>query len=1002
MWRGRGTRRRRRCCGSFGDMRLSFWWRWFGWLGGWGWVIGVMGYGEAAEGVAGPAGGGVSAGGGGAVRVYSRLLEPREHPDYGRRHVRPPSWDTFGGVPQFTSLRGFEVKEGEIVGFREEIEKYTRTFELGDVLWPSYPVLMATNLAALAEEVKQRGLWLFDIWGYVPGSGPGGYWQQFRAPASAWRTLEEVLGERWLGADIGEPDGRYVGGYANQMHPVGAGRLAQYLNFQRHFERMGDDLGQRLCALVSLNFGHYLLKEGTFTLLGAETAQALPNNQVYYAFIRGAGKQYGVPWFGNASIYNRWGFKAYGREGRDGGYEYGPTKGTSLSLLKRLLYHHVFYNSVVVGFENGWLDGDKLSPIGLVQQAAQRWVKQVGQPGVQHTPVALLLDFHSGWSFPRHLYSEHVYRVWGNLPYEAGDYLTDGVLGLLYPGYQNASYFHDESGFLTATPYGDIADVVLSDAPAWLLRRYAVVVVAGELSGGAEVQEKLLQYAAGGGHLVVTAGNLGRWPGMKPAKPPQRFPAGVNVGVGSRSVREDRGFELYHEPLPDGVRVLAHCGAVPAAVEYDYGQGRVTVFSSPFGVAADEARDLEFKSEVDKPLPTPRPLLAHVRAVLDGVFRRQRLFEVDTNLSLVTCRRGPGDYVLAVANNTWRPVPLKVTSLCGPLESVREVAMDASERGRPGWLPEGVAVVGIGQPGEEVVEGGGMRVLSVRVRETGVVETAHTVPPAPPQGRFLTLRGVGSIKEQLLARPTFFEHFDGVMVDWRAVLEREDEVLARESGWLRRQGLRVVVDLSSGLNLYPDLRLVDNLREEYTASRAAIDRLLGKMERLGGRDLLVTLHRHPENNFTEAQAEESFAHTLREVGAAAEAKGVVVHVRLTPGKPPWSVEAAVQLLIRVGRSNVRLAPSTGAILGLRTPMGESAAPLRGRVGLWLFSAPQFDVAGRMYSADGRLFDTPFAASAVKLVSMAAGVPVVIDGLCPDVDAEYREVRLLEREWLSPP
>ena len=83
-------------------------------------------------------------------------------------------------------------------------------------------------------------------------------------------------------------------------------------------DRAGDDLGHRHATLVSLNFGHYFLKEGTYTLIGAETAQALPNNQVYYAFIRGAGKQYGVAWFGNASIYNRWGYKSYGSSGGTG------------------------------------------------------------------------------------------------------------------------------------------------------------------------------------------------------------------------------------------------------------------------------------------------------------------------------------------------------------------------------------------------------------------------------------------------------------------------------------------------------------------------------------------------------------------------------------------------------------------------------------------------------------------------------------------------------------
>ena len=57
------------------------------------------------------------------------------------------------------------------------------------------------------------------------------------------------------------------------------------------------------------------------------------------------------------------------------------------------------------------------------------------------------------------------YRVWGNVPWSGGDFLTHGVLNRLYPGYEQASYFHNEAGFLTATPHGDTADVLLSDAP---------------------------------------------------------------------------------------------------------------------------------------------------------------------------------------------------------------------------------------------------------------------------------------------------------------------------------------------------------------------------------------------------------------------------------------------------------------------------------------------------------------------------------------------------------
>ena len=499
-------------------------------------------------------------------RVYSHLLEPREHPDYDRRAVKPPTWETFKNRTQFTCLRGFGMKDGQLVGFAEELEKFTRTHELGDVIWPSYEVLFAKNLGDLADEIKRRDLYLFDIWGYVPGSGPGGYWQQFTPPAGALATLESKLGERWLGTDIGEQDGRYIGGYANQMTPASASRFEQYLNFQRHFERMGDDLGHKHATLVSLNFGHYFLKEGTYTLIGAETAQALPNNQVYYAFIRGAGKQYGVPWFGNASLFNRWGYKTYGSAGGSGGDTHSPTNGTSLSLMKRLLYSHILYNCVAVGFENGWFEGEKLSPIGRIQQAAQRWVKEHGQPGVMHTPVALLLDFYSGWTFPRHLYWVDVYRVWGNLPYEPGDYLTDAVLDLLYPGYQNSSYFHDESGFIAPTPYGDLADCLLSDAPLWVLERYPVVIVAGELRGGREVRDKLQAYAERGGHVVITAGNLAKLPG----------------GLAGRT---------------EAVNATVPCG-----------RGQVTFFASPFGVKPQPLPDQPLRSEIDKPLPKPYTL----------------------------------------------------------------------------------------------------------------------------------------------------------------------------------------------------------------------------------------------------------------------------------------------------------------------------------------------------------------------------------------------------------
>ena len=912
-----------------------------------------------------------------ARRVYSHLLDPREHPDYDRRAVKPPTWEAFKNRTQFTCLRGFGEQDGRLVGFVEELEKYTRTHGLGDVIWPSYSTIFATNLCNLADEIKRRDLYLFDIWGYVPGSGTGGYWQQFTPPAGALPMLESKLGERWLGMDIGEQDGRYIGGYASQMTPASASRFEQYLNFQRHFERMGDDLGHKHAALVSLNFGHYFLKEGTYTLIGAETAQGLPNSQVYYAFIRGAGKQYGVPWFGNASVWNRWGYKTYGSAGGTGGEIHGPTKGTSLSLLKRLIYSHILYNCVAVGFESGWIEGDKLTPIGRIQQSAQRWVKDNGQPGVMHTPVALLVDFYSGWSFPRHLYSGDVYRVWGNRPYEAGDFLTDAVLDLLYPGYQNSSYFHDESGFLTATPYGDMADCLLSDAPLWALDRYAVVIVAGELSGGREVRDKLQAYAERGGHVVITAGNLAKLPGGL---------AGMTNASGDATMGK----------MGRMGGMIGGMTNVSGSATVGFGRGRVTVFASPFGVEPDATVSAGVRSETDKPLPKPFKLAPDVRLGLEAILRLQQLFAVQgEGLSLIICRKSPGEFTIGIANNTWREQSFRLEALCGTIVSLRELPLDASEAGGPGQTPEAVDGSKLGKNATNTIAGGDVRIFAVKIWESGVEEIQHQTSPPRPRGRLLPLRRATSIKEEILARPTFFEHFDGVCVDWSYLHEREKVALQKEHGWLKRQGTRIVVDLSSSIDLYPTLRLIDNVHEDYTNSMAAIRDVLGKMETLGATELILSLHRYPENNFTEEQTRAAFTTTLKALAGQAAERGVTLHVRVGFGKPPWSLAEGFDWLDRVGAPNLKLAVCT-ALLDQNPPAAEATARLKDKLGLWLVAKSDNDVAGKMWDAHGPIHSDRNRETLARLLALSPGTPALLDALYANQDEEYLDAVALDK------
>ncbi|MBX7258864.1 MAG: sugar phosphate isomerase/epimerase [Candidatus Hydrogenedentes bacterium] len=929
--------------------------------------------------------------------VYMGLTNPAEHPDFARRHVQPPTYATFGNHTEFVALRGFPIENNRLVRYAEELDSYTKTYDLGNVIWPHYTMIFAENVPELAEEIKRRGLFLFDLWGYVPGSGPGD-WQQFVPPAAALNTLETTLGDHWLGMDIGEQDGRYIGGYADQAYPISADRLEQYYHFQRHFERMGNDLGNRLSTLVSLNFGHYFLKEGLYTLIGAETAQGLPNSQVYYSFIRGAGKQYGVLWFGNASVWNRWGYKNYDSEGQD----HGPTRGTSLNLLKRLIYSHILYNSAFVGFESGWIGKDGLTPIGKIQQSAKDWIDAYGDAGVMQTPIALLMDFNCGWSFPRHLYTANVYRVWGTIPYAPGDYLTDNVLDMLYPGYQDSSYYHNETGFMTPTPYGDSADCLLSDVEGWLLNRYPAVVLAGEVSGGNELRDKLVAYVEQGGHLIVTAGNVAKWSdgiaGIVAEGTPKTYQSGQAVDVNGTAVSEENEFALIPLTLPASAVALARCGDVVAAARVPYGKGKITVVASPFGVPEASAVSGEIANPIDQPLLKPFPMLRHVRAVVDSAFREHVLFDAGPDVSLIVCRKAAGDYTLGICNNVLEERPFTITSHCGAIQSIEEQPLDQSEKGAPGYLPFGSEGTTLGASGEATVAGGDVRIFRVRVAESNVAEISHVTPASRARGRILPMSGARTIKEFILACPTFFEHADGVIVDWRYLHERDANAIAAEAGWIKRQGLRVIADLTSGVNLYPDLRLVNNVPADYTASREAIDDIIAKMGVLGATDLVIALHRVPENNITSEDTRAGFVTALREICEEARNKGITVNLRMTPNGAN-SKDYAMAMLKDVNAQNLRIAASIAMLHKQGKKPADIGEEFGGVVGLWLASAPKADVASKVWTYQAPLSSTPDI-DVKGWKALAPDAPVVLDSVYADWDAAYSDVKALEAK-LSP-
>lgn len=987
-----------------------------------------------------------------AVKVYPFPMDSSDHPDYTRYFIKHPTRSTFGNTVQFATLRGFAIDDNStVVDYADVLEQYCLDplTSMGAIVWPMYPLLFTTNFNDVIDAVKTSSLYITDIWGFVPGSGPGNgsLWrenfpQQFYPPAAALEYLQSNLGDKWLGMDVGEQDGRYIGGYSNQMTPSSSSRQDQYINFRDYSKGMEDILGPKLVALVSLTYPHYMVRSGLYTVVGAEAAQALPNSQVFYAFIRGAGKQYGVLWFGNVSVYNRFGYKTYPAASRhvtetvprlkksEPGIQYectsqndgGPTCGTSLNLMKRLMYAHIMYGSAYVSFENGWFLGstNTFSPIGHIQYGAKQFIETEGSQGVHVATMALFLDFYTGFCPPRHLYTGNLFRSWGNLPYSEGDYLADNVLRLVYPQYQDSSYFHDETGFSSPTPYGDSLDVLLSDAASWLLAEYNTVVVASNITGSLEVKDNLEGFVFNSkGNLVITAGNLAQFSGGLLGASTKldctTFGPGQEVYLPNEAmVTEPYSMKVCDLSFPSNSSIIAKLGdGTPLAVKFTYSMGgSLIVLATPFGLSSTVVSVPH--DEIDVTLGTPYPLLEHVQWVINDALTNAALFTSPSNLSIVPAYLENNQFSVLVTNPELNQQPLVLLSPQGTVEIIKEMTLDQSEKGQVGYLPDGYSGTNIGNSTDTTIAGGDTRLFLVSLASNNIQLVPKSSPKPRPIGIALHLHNVKySIRHEILLRPTFYQHYDSVVVDYSYVSGTDNALLMGDRDWLKQQNTTVYVDGSSSIDLFPHLRLVNNSLIAFNESLQSLLNLMTKMVALDSHDLILSLHRIPENYITYFETLSSFNNTLQILLDQALTLGINIHIRDTL-KDPLDTVALSGWLQAYNLGKIKVGLNTGILFNDGfTPDIQSLIDTQSS--FVFIAALSNDIFGQLYSEN-----TPIAAAAVStqeqildIITMICSLrgycpyssatvkyPFVLDGDYTNADDEYLDVKILENTLLG--
>ena len=853
--------------------------------------------------------------------VYNHPVEPENYPSYARRNAKAVTRPQFGNQIRFMALRWFDTDEkGNLLNITEAFDRYTKEFDLGDMMWPMYPTLFAPNFKEFAEEAAKRGMYMMDFGGYVPGSnpGPGSIWGEVQFPEEQLKALYETMGEHFLGFANGEQDGRYIGGYAGLICPARSDRKALYDNFSAHFEKFDSHMENNVLILSSLTFPHYFAKQGNAVLLGAETAQALPCANMWYSFIRGAGKQYGLLWFGNASIWNRWGWKDYDKE--DAGPEYdeevggnltsndlehGPTCGTSLSLLKRLLYTEYMYNSDMLGFEASWfLEGENkliddkyvvkgsdaiLSPIGIIQQSMKKFVDKYKSPGIMYSPVCIFLDFFNGFVPPRHLYTKEIYKVWGNNPYRARDYQLHTLFSMLYPDYEDAGFFRDEQGFLTATPYGDIADVILSDASSHVLDMYETVLAFGEGTLSFEAYDKLTAFVKDGGHCVICCDKLAGSDltkygidyselGLKKISSKESYEGNVSY---NDNIHFEKQFDLYNVELSENAEVIAETEDSKAVIiRTKCGEGFVSVICADFGMRLKDGD--YFKANRDnKKIAQPYEFLTCVEKYLGDVFNSLSFIKLNNqalqyNVNIVS----QNEFNIFVCNNSYAEETFDI--ICDAPKEVTERLIEDVSPDTPGFTPQSKYlpqdVKAAKTDGEYSIKPLDIKIFNVKSSENIVELKPKAVLPERNEKLYVTLN-TNTIKEFFTHNPSAVSYIKGVKVDAKYFDKTDIEYARKEAEFLRLQKVDVMVDFSSIINHYPDLSFIRNIEGRTEESIARMKNVLEKAVLYNCNKAIITLHRNAENMITIEEAYKNMQKSLSEITSMAEKMGISIYLQ---------------------------------------------------------------------------------------------------------------------------
>ncbi len=356
-------------------------------------------------------------------------------------------------------------------------------------------------------------------------------------------------------------------------------------------------------------------------------------------------------------------------------------------------------------------------------------------------------------------------------------------------------------------------------------------------------------------------------------------------------------------------------------------------------------------------------------------------------------------YLVGVANPTLQELPLAIRSRSGVVVAVEEIEVPNVPLNTTGYLPHGFEGTDIGSSTNNTIAGADIRLFRVTVADDTATALSNATQALPRRQWLRLAPSIGSIRREIEARPSFFNYFDGVVIDWRYVADRTNSSLAAEAVWLAAHRVAVALDFSMSTNLFPGLRLVNDRGDLYAESMQAVSEALGKMSILGCRDAIFTLHgvsELPPANFSGDPTAQTRASTQQTLAALANSMpGVTLHLRRSLRNDQlagggWQPQ--LDYVRQIQAANALLAPALAYVAISGDGVSDMAGALTGS-SILLLSAPWPSAI-----ADGALLTTLSPSlrtdlDALVAAARAAGAALVFDASYASPAEELADVAM---------